>query len=460
MSRCFLGPRRAVALHDEARAARARLRRLGARLRPRCATSAAPQVSLLSSVLYYALTTGNGTPTLGEEYSDLHAVRRTRPPRQRASAPKDSRALMLRRAGGGRRAAAAVAAATRAADCAAVRGAILAGARAVRRALRSCNATADLRFAAPHSRRALRHPVSADGATEGGTPRTAAADEQRAASGALAGVRNAAAAAVATAADAAARCRTLLRRAMPHMEARCAFASPCTRIEHSLMAFGCNAGAAGAALSRPRGAVLLVRRVLFAGIPPGGRAPRLRGPPARAAAALSHPRHAAPCASGCFRRAVGAQSRRAGAGARRRRRPPRCAAGARFLRVHVRLPLVLTKLALRRRMRPGGPRRWTRWRRAAWPRLRRCLPRVRARRGARCACRRGARPPPRPAATSSAGRASPRGRSPSRSARCAAHPRCRRSWRRYTTCLEQQGRPPGCVLHARRRRRCRRARGV
>lgn len=33
------------------------------------------QVSLLSTVLYNALTTGNGTPTLGEEYSDLHAVR-------------------------------------------------------------------------------------------------------------------------------------------------------------------------------------------------------------------------------------------------------------------------------------------------------------------------------------------------------------------------------------------------
>ena len=26
-------------------------------------------------MLYNALTTGNGTPTLGEEYSDLHAVR-------------------------------------------------------------------------------------------------------------------------------------------------------------------------------------------------------------------------------------------------------------------------------------------------------------------------------------------------------------------------------------------------
>jgi hypothetical protein len=33
------------------------------------------QVSLLSSVLFYAVTTGAGVPTLGEEYTDLHAVR-------------------------------------------------------------------------------------------------------------------------------------------------------------------------------------------------------------------------------------------------------------------------------------------------------------------------------------------------------------------------------------------------
>ena len=57
------------------------LRRFGRSAEAAPGVPCRPQVSLLSSVLYYALTTGNGTPTLGEEYSDLHAVRRGRSPR-------------------------------------------------------------------------------------------------------------------------------------------------------------------------------------------------------------------------------------------------------------------------------------------------------------------------------------------------------------------------------------------
>ena len=130
----------------------------GAQLKPRRAIHRRLQVSLLSSVLYYALTTGNGTPTLGEEYSDLHAVRRGRLPRQHGSAPQRLMRPPAAVAGGGRRAAAAVAAATRAVDCAAVRGAVLAGARAVRWALHSCAcAAADLRF--PHRTAGARFAI-------------------------------------------------------------------------------------------------------------------------------------------------------------------------------------------------------------------------------------------------------------------------------------------------------------
>jgi hypothetical protein len=60
--------------------------------------------------------------------------------------------------------------------------------------------------------------VSAE--AEGSTPQNAAGDEQRVSSGALAGARDAAAAASARASAAIARARALLRRAMPHMEAR------------------------------------------------------------------------------------------------------------------------------------------------------------------------------------------------------------------------------------------------
>ena len=126
VSRSFLGPRRAIAVHDEVRLSRCCVSLAGwsAEL-VRAACAASWQVSLLSSVLYNALTTGHGTPTLGEEYSDLHAVRGG----GAASAPfraAHSTTLPGLAAGGWRSAAAAVAAAPRAADCAAVCGAVLA----------------------------------------------------------------------------------------------------------------------------------------------------------------------------------------------------------------------------------------------------------------------------------------------------------------------------------------------
>ena len=75
MSRSFLGPRRAIALHDEVCGAACASRRWLALSARRITLRVCTQVSLLSTVLYNALTTGSGTPTLGEEYSDLHAVR-------------------------------------------------------------------------------------------------------------------------------------------------------------------------------------------------------------------------------------------------------------------------------------------------------------------------------------------------------------------------------------------------
>jgi hypothetical protein len=175
------------------------------------------QVSLLSTVLYNALTTGNGTPTLGEEYSDLHAVRALCTGGVRRAARLTLRDF-VGVAGGGRGAAAAVAAAARAADCAAVGGAVLAGARAVRLAPPLLRQRASADVLCLRSRRALRHPVSAE--AEGSASQTAAGDEHLASSGALAGARDAAAAASTRAAAAIARARALLRRAMPHMEAR------------------------------------------------------------------------------------------------------------------------------------------------------------------------------------------------------------------------------------------------
>ncbi len=75
VSRRWLGARRAIAVHDEARA----LAGGGCALRAlRRVSVFVSQVSLLAAVLFHAVTTGAGVPTLGEEYCDLHLARGAR----------------------------------------------------------------------------------------------------------------------------------------------------------------------------------------------------------------------------------------------------------------------------------------------------------------------------------------------------------------------------------------------
>jgi hypothetical protein len=66
------GHRRAMAWEEEARRPVARLLWTPQRMTDSSWTT--KQVSLASAVLYYGLTTASGSPTLGEEYCDLHTV--------------------------------------------------------------------------------------------------------------------------------------------------------------------------------------------------------------------------------------------------------------------------------------------------------------------------------------------------------------------------------------------------
>jgi hypothetical protein len=80
VSQRFLGPRTTLAWEEEVRAAHARTHaRMQATapvlLLPDTPGTKTNKVSLASVLLYYGLTTGAGTPTLGEEYCDLHLAR-------------------------------------------------------------------------------------------------------------------------------------------------------------------------------------------------------------------------------------------------------------------------------------------------------------------------------------------------------------------------------------------------
>ena len=334
MSRCFLGPRRAVALHDEARAAFVALRRVGrsAETAPCHPPSPAGFAALVCALL-----------RADDGQRHAHAWRRVQRPARGAPIAvaypastalrlKDScaRLLPLQVAG----AAQLPLSLPRRALLIALQSAVpywLERERCVGRctAARAMQLTCASRTAQP-----ARASPSRERGRRGGGLHVA----QRCRGGAARCERRA------CWCPQRRRCRRRHRRrrcgALPRLasESHAAHGGALSirarrAATHALTRRFASAGAAGAAISRPRGVVLLVRRVLFARVPPGRRAPRLRGPPARAAAALPHPRSAAAGASGDIRRAVGAQSRPAGAGARCRRRPPRRAAGARFLRV-------------------------------------------------------------------------------------------------------------------------------